>query len=86
MQASLEVVRILLAAGADIDLGRTKAQELGISGWELYNYGISAFEFSRDECDCPELKAIFRAHLARNLRATARRSQVWAPRVAKFLI
>ena len=25
-------------------------------------------------------------HLARNLRATARGSQVWAPRVAKFLI
>ena len=42
--------------------------------WKARNYGL------------PALKSLVRAHLARNLRATARGSQVWAPRVAKFLI
>ena len=42
--------------------------------WKARNYGL------------PALKSLVRAHLARNLRATARGSQVWAPRVASFLI
>ena len=46
---------------------------------------LSAFEKARDY-GIPALKSLVRAHLARALRATAKGSQVWAPRVASFLI
>jgi hypothetical protein len=83
----LDVVRLLLERGADLNLGKNPRDPVLAIGanrmgyltlqsafWKARNYGL------------PALKSLVRAHLARNLRATARGSQVWAPRVAKFLI
>ena len=83
---------LLLAAGADIDLGSEKLGKAKAGRPADITFRLSTFEFARPihyprySRDCPELRAIIRAHLARALRATAKRSQVWAPRVAKFLI
>ena len=83
----LDVVRLLLERGADLNLG--KNPRLTLSEWAAIRMGYltlqSAFWKARNY-GLPALKSLVRAHLARNLRATARGSQVWAPRVAKFLI
>ena len=59
----------------------------GAGAWSTSTGGgpCSAFVKARND-GCPEVRAIIRAHLARALRATAKGSQVWAPRVASFLI
>ena len=86
------IIRMLLAAGADIDLGSEKLGKAKAGRPADITFRLSTFEFARPihyprySRDCSELRAIIRAHLARNLRATARGSQVWAPRVASFLI
>ena len=76
------------AAGADIDLGSEKLGKAKAGRPADITFRLSTFEFARPirSRDCPELRAILRAHLARAIRATAKGSQVWAPRVAKFLI
>ena len=77
-QYYFDVVRALLARGAGMD---------GAGAWSTSTGGgpCSAFVKARND-GCPEVRAIIRAHLARAIRATAKRSQVWAPRVASFLI
>ena len=83
----LDVFRLLLGRGADLDLGKNPRDpapsEIHMRMGHLTL--LSALEKARDY-GIPALKSLVRAHLARSLRATARGSQVWAPRVASFLI
>ena len=83
----LDVFRLLLGRGADLDLGKNPRDpvpsEIHMRMGHLTL--LSALEKARDY-GIPALKSLVRAHLARNLRATAKGSQVWAPRVASFLI
>ena len=73
--------------GADLDLGKNPRDpvpsEIHMRMGHLTL--LSALEKARDY-GVPALKSLVRAHLARALRATAKGSQVWAPRVASFLI
>ena len=78
LQDDKAIMRMLLAAGADIDREVPRYDRNGV--------GRSLFEIARGLRERPELSALIRAHLARMIRATARGSQVWAPHVAQFLI
>ena len=83
----LDVFRLLLGRGADLDLGKNPRDpapsEIHMRMGHLTL--LSALEKARDY-GIPALKSLVRAHLARAIRATAKGSQVWAPHVAKFLI
>ena len=83
----LDVVRLLLERGADLNLGKNPRDPALVLEAIPMGYLTlhSAFGKARGY-GLPALKSLVRAHLARNLRATARGSQVWAPRVSRFLI
>ena len=76
----LPVIRLLLERGASLDVlsnrsvGRRETQRR-LTVFQMVRY------FGR-----PVLRKLLRAHLARTIRLTAKRSKIMAPHVARFLV
>ena len=76
----LPVIRLLLERGANLDVlsnrsvGRRETQRR-LTVFQMVRY------FGR-----PVLRKLLRAHLARTIRLTAKRSKIMAPHVARFLV
>jgi hypothetical protein len=76
----LPVIRLLLERGANLDVlsnrtvGRRETQRR-LTVFQMVRY------FGR-----PVLRKVVRAHLARTIRLTAKRSKIMAPHVARFLV
>ena len=76
----LAVIRLLLERGANLDVLSNRSVSRRETQRRLTVFGTVRY------FGCPALRKLVRAHLARTIRLTAKRSKIMAPHVARFLV
>ena len=76
----LPVIRLLLERGANLDVLSNRSVSRRETQRRLTVFGMVRY------FGCPVLRKLLRAHLARTIRLTAKRSKIMAPHVARFLV